>query len=160
MTQYDPNDPNRIPPAQPAYTETVETVVVRESNTGWWIAGILAAAVVIAVIWILASGRDDGVSEAEAEARLAEAQAAQSQADVDRAVVQGQIAGSQQSVDLARADAVRAQADAVRAASEARAAEARAATPPAPVVLPAPASPDRPEPLVSRPTVTTTSPQP
>ena len=52
MTQYDPNtDPTRVPP--PVYTETVETVVVRESNTGWWIAGILGGVVLIAVLWIL-----------------------------------------------------------------------------------------------------------
>ena len=41
VTQIDPNDPTRMPPAAPGYTETVETVVVRDSSTGWWIAGIL-----------------------------------------------------------------------------------------------------------------------
>ena len=36
MTQYDPNtDLTRVPPPGPVYTETVETVVVRDSNTGW-----------------------------------------------------------------------------------------------------------------------------
>eukprot|EP01036_Dinobryon_divergens_P007723 gene7723-10303_t len=59
VSQYDPNiDPNakieRIVVTEPVYTETV--VVRRESSAGWWIAGGLAAAVLIAVLWILASG--------------------------------------------------------------------------------------------------------
>lgn len=160
MSQYDPNlDPNveinRIPPTQPVYTETIETVVVRpESNTGWWVAGILAAAVLIAVFWILASGGNDD-ADTEAQLRLAEAEVAQAQADADRAVVQGQIAGAQQSVDFARADAARAQADAARAVSEARAAQAEASRPVIIEAAPAPA-PTSTGPAV----VTTTSPQP
>ncbi len=157
MTQYDPNlDPNRIPPSQPVYTETIETVVVRpESNTGWWIAGGLAAAVLIAVIWILASGGRDE----ETDVRLAEAEAAaaQAQANADQAVIQGQINGAQQSVDFARADAARAQADAVRAASEARAAEARASNAQRPVIITTPAPAPAPS---APPVVTSTSPQP
>lgn len=126
MTQYDPNtDPTRVPP--PAYTETVETVVVRESNTGWWIAGILGGVVLIAVLWILfARGPDPQADQALMEAQL---DAAAAQAQADSALIQGQVAGAQASVDIARADAARSQADAVRAASEARAAEARAAMP-------------------------------
>lgn len=140
MSQYDPNlDPTRqpnTPRSEPIYSETI--VVRRESNTGWWIAGVLAAAVVLAVIWILASREPTD----DTQARLAEAQAAQAVADAqaasNTAVIQGQIAGGQQSVDIARANAVQAQADAIRAASEARTAEARAATPPAPVVITSP----------------------
>lgn len=126
MTQYDPNnDPTRVPP--PVYTETVETVVVRESNTGWWIAGILGGAVLIAVLWILfARGPDTQTDQALMEAQM---DAAAAQAQADSALIQGQVAGAQASVDIARADAARSQADAIRAASEARAAEARAATP-------------------------------
>ena len=61
MTQYDPNlDPRR--PIDPGdhvdtvetivtgpgvVTESVERVVVRESNTGWWIAGILGGVLLI-----------------------------------------------------------------------------------------------------------------
>ena len=128
MTQYDPNnDPTRIPPPGPVYTETVETVVVRDSNTGWWIAGILGGIVLIAVFWILfARGPDTQTDESLLQAQ---ADAAAAQAQADSALIQGQVAGAQASVDIARADAARSQADAVRAASEARAAEARASTP-------------------------------
>ena len=128
MTHYDPNnDPTRVPPPGPVYTETVETVVVRESNTGWWIAGILGGVVLIAVFWILfARGPDTQTDEALLEAQL---DAATAQAQADSALINGQVAGAQASVDIARADAARSQADAVRAASDARAAEARAATP-------------------------------
>ncbi len=135
MTHYDPkNDPERretiitetiVSPAH--VTETVETVVVRESNTGWWIAGILGGVVLIAVLWILfARGADPQTDAALLEAQM---DAAAAQAQADSALIQGQVAGAQASVDIARADAARSQADAVRAASEARAAEARAATP-------------------------------
>lgn len=145
MTHYDPNtESTRVPPpGAPVHTETTtETVVVRESNTGWWIAGILAALVILAVLWILfARG-----SAPQTDAALLEAQldAAEAQAQRDAALVQGQVAGAQASVDIARADAARSQADAVRAASEARAAEARAAEPvvierEVPVPAPAPA---------------------
>lgn len=145
MSQYDPNlDPTRpaqAPRSEPVYSETI--VVRRESNTGWWIAGGLAAVVLLAVIWILASRGAPDETAAEAQARLAEAQAAQAVADAqaraNAVAIQGQIAGGQQSVDIARADAARAQAEAVRAASEARTAEVRAATPPAPVVITSPA---------------------
>lgn len=130
MSQYDPDlDPTRqpnIPRSEPMYSETI--VVRRDSNTGWWVAGILAALVLVAALWLLASREPH---DSEAQARLAEAQAAQAQADADSALVQGQIqgqiAGAQQGVEMARADAARAQADAVRAASEARTAEAEAA---------------------------------
>jgi hypothetical protein len=79
MTQYDPNDPR---PAAPVYTETTETVVVRESNTGWWIAGILGGVVLIAVLWILfARGQtpqsDAALLEAQVDAATAQAQADQ-----------------------------------------------------------------------------------
>ena len=129
MTQYDPNtDPTRVPPGTPVYTETVETTVVRESNTGWWIAGILGVVVVVAVLFILfARGTepvqtDDALLQAQADAAVAQAQA-------DAALIQGQVAGAQASADIARADAARSQAEAIRAASDARAAEARAASP-------------------------------
>ena len=132
MTHYDPNNPNTetvevIRTVEPGYTETVETVVVRESNTGWWIAGILGGLVVLAVLWILfARGAQPQTDEALLEAQ---ADIATAQAQADAAMIQGQVAGAQASVDIARADAARSQADAVRAASEARAAEARASSP-------------------------------
>jgi len=140
MTQFDPNtDPASTPPTGQVYSETVETVVVRDSNTGWWIAGVLGGLVLIAVLWILFAGRGPG----DADARMMEAQAdaARAQAAADAAMVQGQITGAQASVDIARADASRAQAEAVRASNDARAAEARATTPPPPVVITAPSQP-------------------
>ncbi|GAA0634018.1 hypothetical protein [Brevundimonas lenta] len=127
---YDPN----IDPQRPhvTTTETVETVVVRESNTGWWIAGILGGLALIAVLWILfARGSGPQTDEALLQAQ---ADAAAAQAQADQAVIAGQVAGAQASVDIARADAARSQADAVRAASEARAAEARAVQP-SPIVI-------------------------
>jgi len=142
MTPNDLNtDPAREPPVAPTYTETVETTIVRESNTGWWIAGILGGLVLIGVLWILfARGSTPPVDDVALQQAQADAAAAQAQAD--SASVQGQIAGAQASVEIARADAARAQAEAVRSASDARAAEARAASPviiersaPAPAVV-------------------------
>ena len=139
MTQYDPNtDPTRTRPGEPTYTETTtETVVVRESNTGWWIAGILGGLVLLAVLWILfARGGAPQTDEQLLEARL---DAAEAQAQADAALVQGQVAGAQASVDIARANAVAADANA-------RAAEARSAPPviierEVPVPAPAPDTP-------------------
>lgn len=131
MTQFDPNDPTRVPPGTPVYTETVETTVVRESNTGWWIAGILGGVVLIAVLWILfARGPDPQTDEAllQAQADAAAAQA-QTESALIQGQIQGQVAGAQASVEIARAEAARSQADAIRANSEARTAEARAQTP-------------------------------
>jgi hypothetical protein len=131
VTHYDPNEPTTetvevIRTVEPGYTETVETVVVRESNTGWWIAGILGALVLLAVLWILFARGTPETDDALLDARL---DAAEAQAQADAALVQGQVAGAQASVDIARADAARSQAEAARAASEARAAEARSASP-------------------------------
>ena len=101
MTHYDPNnDPERRETiitetvVSPAHTsETVETVVVRESNTGWWIAGILGGLVLIAVLWILfARGPDPQTDEALLEAQM---DAAAAQAQADAALIQGQVAGAQ-----------------------------------------------------------------
>lgn len=129
MTQYDPDlEPVRetIITRGPV-TETIETVVVKESNTGWWIAGILGGLVLIAVLWILFSRgpapvTDDALLEAQADAAAAQAQ-------VDQVAIAGQVAGAQASVDIARADAARSSAEAARADAEARTAEARAAEP-------------------------------
>ena len=129
MTQYDPNtDPTRVPPGTPVYTETVETTVVRESNTGWWIAGILGVVVVVAALFILFA-RGGQPAQTDEALLQAQADAAAAQAQVDSALIQGQVAGAQASVDIARADAARSQAEAIRAASDARAAEARASSP-------------------------------
>lgn len=143
MTQYDPETETvreTIVTRGPV-SETVETVVVRESNTGWWIAGILGGVVLIAVLWILFAR---GSTPPPTDQALLDAQvdAVEAQAAADRAAIAGQVAGAQASVDIARADAARSQAEAARAAADARAAEARAAEP---VVIerpvPVPASP-------------------
>lgn len=108
-------------------TETVETVVVRESNTGWWVAGILGGVVLIAVLWILfARGSEPATDQALLDAQV---DAVEAQAAADRAAIAGQVASAQASVDIARADAARSQAEAARASADARAAEARAAEP-------------------------------
>jgi hypothetical protein len=135
VTQYDPNtDTVEVRTVEPGYTETVETVVVRESNVGWWIAGILGGLVLIAVLWILfARGGAPETDEALLDARL---DAAEAQAQRDAALVQGQVAGAQASVDVARANA--AAADAQARAAEARAAEPVVIEREVPVVVPAP----------------------
>lgn len=155
MTHYDPNEPLRPDEGVVRETivtrgpvvETVETVVVKESNTGWWIAGILGGLVLIAVLWILFSRgaeptADDALLEAQADAAAAQAQA-------DQVAISGQIAGAQASVDIARADAARSSAEAARADAEARAAEARAA---APVVIERQVPATTPPPAVVSPT--------
>lgn len=163
MTHYDPNlDPRRSDPTGtpvnpgvatgPTVTETVETVVVRDSNTGWWIAGILGALVVLAVLWILfARG---GEPQTDAAFLDAQVDAAQAQAQADQALIAGQVAGAQASVEIARAEAVRSQAEAERAAAEARAAEVRSETP---VVIQAPAPQPAPNPAPA--VISPTSPQ-
>ena len=140
VTHYDPNQPTTetvevIRTVEPGYTESVETVVVRESNAGWWIAGVLGALVLLAVLWILFARGEPATDEALLDARL---DAAEAQAQADAALVQGQVAGAQASVDVARANAA-------AAAAEARAAEARSAPPvvierEVPVPVPAPST--------------------
>lgn len=113
--------------AGPAATRSVETVVVRESNTGWWIAGVLGALVLLAVLWILfARGNEPRTDTALIDAQM---DAAAAQAQAEQALIAGQVAGAQASIDAARADAARAEADAARAEAEARAAAAEARTP-------------------------------
>lgn len=149
MTYIDPNTP--LPPQNdPHVVETIETVVVRESNTGWWIAGILAGVVLLAVIWIL-STRPQEAPPLDDTLLAQQAATAEAQARADQALINSQVAGAQASVDIARSDAARSQAEANRAESEARAAEARASTP---VVI------EREVPVPTGPAVvTTTSPQ-
>ena len=149
MTYIDPNTP--LPPqSDPHVVETIETVVVRESNTGWWIAGILAGVVLLAVIWIL-STRPQEAPPLDDALLAQQAATAEAQARADQALISSQVAGAQASVDIARSDAARSQAEANRAEAEARAAEARASTP---VVI------EREVPVPTGPAVvTTTSPQ-
>lgn len=153
-------DPNSVPPGGPREPIHTETVIVRpSSNAGWWIVFGLAGAVLIAVLWILASGgRED-----DTETLLAEAQAdaASARNEASQAVLQSQISGAQQSVDIARMDTARARADAMTAASEARAEIARADARP-PVIITVPEAPPTPSPSgpSGGPTIAPTSPQP
>lgn len=147
MTHFNPNDPDRdtviVEPA--TYSETTETVIVRESNTGWWIAGILGGLVLIAVMVILFNRQ---APQTDDQLLAAEVAAAQAEADARQAAVAGQIAGAQASVEVARANAARAEA-------EARAAEVRAAQP---VVIERGVAPATPAPEGAA-VVTTTTPQ-
>lgn len=149
MTHFNPNDPDRdtviVEPA-PVYSETTETVIVRESNTGWWIAGILGGLVLLAVMVILFNRQ---APQTDDQLLAAEVAAAQSEAEARQAAAAGQIAGAQASVEVARANAARAEADA-------RAAEARAAEP---VVIEREVAVPTPEPRADGAVVTTTTPQ-
>ncbi|RZJ88953.1 MAG: hypothetical protein EON88_20550, partial [Brevundimonas sp.] len=58
MSDFDPAVERRtVIETQPGHVDTVETVIVRResSNLGWWIAGGLAALILLAVIWLLAT---------------------------------------------------------------------------------------------------------
>lgn len=146
MTYQDPND---RPPVQPIYTETVETVVVRERNNTatWWVAGLIALVAIIVIGWMVASNGNDRTDDDAL--RAAEIQAA-----TDQVRLEGQLNGAQQSVDFARADAARASAEAARASMDARAAEARAnASQPSTVIIREPA-PQAPPTIVVEPVVT------
>lgn len=140
MTHVPPEEPNRetvvVDPA-PVYTETTETVVVRESSTGWWIAGILGGLVIIAAMFILFTRQTPQTDDQILAAQVA---AAEADARAQEAAVAGQVAGAQAGVEIARANAARAEADA-------RAAEARVAEPvvierevSVPVATPAPST--------------------
>lgn len=129
MTHQDPEQPVRE-----AYAaETRETTVVRErdSNAGWWIAGVVALAAIAAVLWmVLASNQGaDDMEDALEAARM-----------------EAQLAGAQAQIDAAGDAAARAAADAARATADARDAAARAASEPRTIVVESPPPPAEPEP--------------
>lgn len=129
VTETDP-----LRPAGPAHVESAETTVrARESKTPWWIAGAVALAAIIGIVWMVlsANGRDETVLAEQAEALAV-------QGAIDNARLQGQIDGAQEG--LAVASAASAAAD--RAAAEAAAARAQASRPPEVVVV----SPEAPAP--------------
>lgn len=128
MTEHDPlyqettrttvaqTDPYR--PEGPAQVRTTETTVAgRQSNTAWWIAGIVALAAIVGVVWMVVS-----TNETQQDALVAEADATAIQDAISDARLQGQLEGAQDG--LAAASAARASAD--RAAAEAAAARAEA----------------------------------
>ena len=121
-------DPLR--PAGPAHVETVETTVTgrQTSNTAWWVAGVVALAAIVGVVWMVVS-----TNEAQEDVIAAEGDAAAVQDAIADARVQGQFEGAQNG--LAAASEARAAAD--RAAAEAAAARAEAARsdPPAVVIV-------------------------
>lgn len=142
MDEFKRTDPNAVPPAGPSGRSLEERIIVeRESNTAlWWVVGILLAAVVFGLIYVLT--RSDG-GMTEADLRTARAEAA---ADSAR---------QSDSVAIAQAQSATARSEALRAEAEARVAEARAA---APVVVehPVPSTSPAKDPAV----VTSTTPQP
>ena len=138
-------DPNR-PEDRPLYTETTETVVVRDrSNTAlWWIAGLLGLVALILLAWLLL-GRP--AEEAVIEDQLTDAEIA---AELDRARLAGELGVAQASADIARSDAARAAAEAARAQAEARAAQAAPQT----VIIERPGVTEAPPVQVDEPVVT------
>lgn len=131
-------DPYR--PAGPAHVETTETTVTgrQTSNTAWWIAGVVALAAIIGVVWMVVSTTD-----AQEDEVIAEQDALAVQDAIEDARLQGQLEGAQDG--LAAASAARASAD--RAAAEAAAARAEASrSDPPEVVIVQPAEPT-PEPV-------------
>lgn len=134
VSQVDPYHPGE--PAQVRTTET--TVAGRQSNTAWWIAGIVALAAIIGVVWMVVS-----TNETQQEVLVAEGDVAAVEDAIADARLQGQLEGAQDG--LAAASAARASAD--RAAAEAAAARAEAARQDPPeVVVVQPAQP-APEPI-------------
>lgn len=130
VTETDP-----LRPAGPAHVETTETTVTgrQTSNTAWWIAGVVALAAIIGVVWMVVS-----TNETQQDALVAEASATEVQDAISDARLQGQLEGAQDG--LAAASAARASAD--RAAAEAAASRAEAArTDPPEVVVIQPADP-------------------
>lgn len=138
MTDQDPNfqqttrttvsEADLLRPGQPQHVETTETTVTgrQTSNTAWWIAGLVALAAIIGVVWMVVSTnqtrQDTLTAEADAQAQ-AEADALAVRDAIDDARIQGQIQGAQDSATAV----IAAQAAADRAAAEAAAARAEAA---------------------------------
>lgn len=150
MTEHDPlyqettrttvaqTDPYR--PEGPAQVRTTETTVAgRQSNTAWWIAGVVAVAAIVGVVWMVVS-----TNETQQDALVAEADAGAIQDAISDARLQGQLEGAQDG--LAAASAARASAD--RAAAEAAAARAEASrSEPPEVVIVQPATEPAAEPV-------------
>lgn len=156
MDEFERPDPNAIPPAGPSGRRIEERIIVeRESNTAlWWVVGILLAAVVFGLIYVL-TRPDGGMSEADLRAAKAEAAAESARQTAEAAIAQNQISSTRDSVAIAQAQSATARSEALRAEAEARAAEARAA---APVVVErsVPSTPPANDPAVA----TSTTPQP
>lgn len=149
MTDQDPHyqettrtivaEPDPYRPGGAAQVRTTETTVQgRQSTTAWWIAGIVALAAIVGVVWMVVS-----TNETQQDALVAEGDAAAVEDAISDARLQGQLEGAQDG--LAAAAAARASAD--RAAAEAAAARAEASrSDPPEVVIVQPAEPE-PEPV-------------
>ncbi len=157
MEDFKRDDPNVIAPIGSTIRRAPETIIVeRERDTAlWWVVGILLAAVVFGLIYIL-TRPDAGPTDAELRVAQAEAAADNARQTAEAALVQNQISSTRDSVAIAQAQSATARAEAIRAQAEARVAEARASEPLVverqSVVTPPPAN--------SVPVVTTTTPQP
>lgn len=156
MDEFKRTDPNAVPPAGPSGRSLEERIIVeRESNTAlWWVVGILLAAVVFGLIYVLTRS-DGGMTEADLRTARAEAAADSARQSAEAVIAQNQISSTRDSVAIAQAQSATARSEALRAEAEARVAEARAA---APVVVehPVPSTSPAKDPAV----VTSTTPQP
>jgi len=156
MDDFKRDDPN-VTPIGSTIRRAPETIIVeRERNTAlWWVVGILLAAVVFGLIYILTRPAE-GPSDADLRVAQAEAAADTARQTADAALVQNQISSTRDSVAIAQAQSATARAEAIRAQAEARVAEARASEP----VVVERQSVATPPPASSPPVVTTTTPQP
>jgi hypothetical protein len=142
---YDPNRPDE----GRVYSETVETVVVREPSNAaqWWIAGLLGLVAVILLVWLFVGRQADTVpADQLSEAAI--------QAELDQARLAGELGMAERSADIARSDAMRATAEAQQAAAEARAAQAQAEATPRTVIIERPGVTQAPPVEVNEPVVT------
>jgi len=130
MDDFKRDDPNVIPPIGSTVRRAPETIIVeRESNIAlWWVVGILLAAVVFGLIYVL-TRPTDGPTGAELRVAQAEAAADNARQTAEAALAQNQISSTRDSVAIAQAQSATARAEAIRAQAEARAAEARASEP-------------------------------
>jgi uncharacterized iron-regulated membrane protein len=130
MDDFKRDDPNVITPIGSTIRRAPETIIVeREPNTAlWWVVGILLAAVVFGLFYVL-TRPTEGPSDADLRVAQAEAAAENARQTAEAALVQNQISSTRDSVAIAQAQSATARAEAIRAQAEARAAEARAADP-------------------------------
>lgn len=127
MDDFKRDDPNVTTPIGSTVRRAPETIIVeRERNTAlWWVVGILLAALVFGLIYILMRPAQ-GPTDAELRVVQAEAAAEDARQTAEAALVQNQISSTRDGVAIAQAQSATARAEAIRAQAEARVAEARA----------------------------------
>lgn len=130
MDDFRRDDPNVTTPIGGTVRRAPETIIVeRERNTAlWWVVGVLLAAVVFGLIYILMRPAQ-GPTDAELRVVQAEAAAENARQTAEAALVQHQISSTRDGVAIAQAQSATARAEAIRAQAEARVVEARASEP-------------------------------